>query len=108
MQLTVLDELAIGGVKLTGVFHQSTVFVEHVCHILLIYIAHINGGFVITQSGQNLFLLIDSHVGILSRLQRTADKGQQEGYEHHHHGCIADGIDIAVGVNALGLHLGEM
>ena len=69
-------------------------FVELRFHVALGDAANVEGS-------KNLFLLIDSHVGILSRLQRAADKGQQEGYEHHHYGCIADGIYIAVGVNAL-------
>jgi hypothetical protein len=76
-------------------------FVELRFHVALGDAANVEGS-------KDLFLLIDSHVGILSRLQRAADEGQQEGYEHHHYGCIADGIDIAVGVNALCFHLLDM
>lgn len=54
------------------------------------------------ERSKYLRFLIDSHVGILSRLQSAADEGQKESYEDHHHSCIADGVNVAIGVDALG------
>ena len=69
-------------------------FVELGFHIAL-------GNATNVEGSKDLFLLVNSHIGILGRLQRTAHEGQQEGYEHHHHSSIADGVNISVGVNAL-------
>ena len=48
---------------------------------------------------EKALLLVNSHVGILCRLQRTAHEGQQESHEHYHQCCIADGVNIAVCIN---------
>ena len=76
-------------------------FVELCFHLALVDTTNVEGS-------KNLFLLVDSHIGILSGLQGAADEGQQEGYEHHHHCCIADGVYVSIGVNALRFHLRKM
>lgn len=88
--VSALDDLTVGS--------QHTCFFDQLV-VLRLYIALGNAANV--ERSQDLCTFVDGHVGILSRLQRAAHVGQQEGNDYDHDCCIADGVHISIGVNAL-------